>query len=185
MMNGSTHTDKLDAAPTAEVGSSVESLREKITETITYHLAALYIASSDFPKKDELPNLEHPPFNNFGHQLLLDYKLLLRIVWQSVDNVQSALKKVPGGKKSTGILWGGGVAIVTLVILLALSSSETCSLLSIGGAALLGFVAYAATSDNSKEKKEAVANVRAHAIGQLINGNWELASISAERKINE
>ncbi len=60
--------------------AKVDSIRAKMISTITHLFAAEFIAKSEFPQKNELPELLPPPFNNFGHQSLLDDKLLLNII---------------------------------------------------------------------------------------------------------
>src|SRR5262245_16400743 len=65
-----------------------ESVRKALTRKITYLMAAEVIADPAFPQKGQLPKVEPPAFNNHGHLLLLDYKLLLLILWQVIRDIK-------------------------------------------------------------------------------------------------
>ena len=158
------------------------TIREEMTRSFTYHLAALYIISANFPKKGALPSLVPPPFTNFGHQVLLDYRLLLKIVWQVVDEIQLKLSSMPK-RKPIWIVWGFIVGLLVFTLLAGASGardSGSILLFSI----FLGFMVWSIGGNNSKEQKKAVADIRARAVEQLLNGEFQLWSKASQYKID-
>ena len=146
-----------------EVNLPVHGIHQKMARDITYFMAAGYIASKDFPKKDSLPPIMPPPFSNMGHQVLIDYKLLSKIVWQVVDDVQVILEKFNWKIKLKWVLF----AIITILVLLGLSNNWVLAII-VGTLVFFGGSSYAI---HQKYKKE-VGEIRAKAITKLIEGKW-------------
>ena len=78
----------------SSTNSIYDEAAKKMTQTTTYHLAATLIMDKNFPNRDDLPPVIPTHFNNFGHQLFLDYSLLLKIIWQVIDDIQQSTKKL-------------------------------------------------------------------------------------------
>ncbi|NJN97733.1 MAG: hypothetical protein HC875_28470 [Anaerolineales bacterium] len=55
-------TNRFKWVPISDTESSIELTREKMSRSITYSLAAAYIASKNFPKKENLPGSHSTPF---------------------------------------------------------------------------------------------------------------------------
>ncbi|NJN97734.1 MAG: hypothetical protein HC875_28475 [Anaerolineales bacterium] len=113
-----------------------------------------------------------PPFNNFGHQLLLDYKLLVDIVWQIVADIQLTLEKVPKSN-STAIALGIVATIVTAILILSVEPEAFWLAL---GAGFVGYLTGNSVDQYSRQKqlRKEVAYIRAQALEKLISGNWRL-----------
>lgn len=150
----------------------VDSIRARMTSMVTYYMAAQIIAKPDFPQKDGLPPLCPPPFNNFGHQLLMDYKLLSSIIWEVIENIKSSIRVKQGAKLPwilASVITAGGfllLGIVSHVILIIIAFIIPLIIYGIG--------AHRVTTALRKE----VADIRARAIEQLINGEWKSTNSS-------
>lgn len=149
-----------------------DSIHEQNTKTITYLIAALIISNKNFPAKGLLPRPYAPPLNSLGHYLLLDYKLLLKIIWQVVDEIKSSAKEIYSGVTQKSLFIGIGVAIGAF-ILLGIMGSDAISAGIIG--LIAGGITYFVNRGNARFKIliKKVAEIRAKAITQLIAGNWE------------
>ncbi len=148
----------------------VAQTRSRMTLMITYLLTAELIARQDFPQKLALPKLYPPAFNNFGHQLLLDYQLLLAIVWEVVEEIKIAVEKWQDKK----LPWVIGILALGITLLLIGFLNFTAFpflllLALLGLPALYRFV----TARIQKSMKRDVAEIRAEAIRNLMKGEWK------------
>ena len=157
-----------------------EEAAKKMTQTTTYRLAAALILDKSFPSKEGLPPVLPPAFNNFGHQLLLDYGLLLKIIWQVVTDIQQVVKRLAF---TATLLRALAIVIVAVVF------TRSCYALIIGRSffdrntfwlvivdAAIGVIAYIMVRKQHKNLDDQIAKIRASAIDELLKETWDLRS---------
>jgi hypothetical protein len=74
--------------------TSQKTVREQVTQTITYQIAATIISDSEFPKMGILPTPSPAPLRALGHYVSLDYILLMKIIWHVIDEIKDAGAKI-------------------------------------------------------------------------------------------
>jgi hypothetical protein len=101
------------AAPSPVSSLSRRTLRKQITWMTTRYIAAAVIAEPDFPALSRRPRHLPPPFSNFGHQVLFDYRMLVQMVWQVATEVREATQAMHAlrGFMLVGILCAGMIGI--------------------------------------------------------------------------
>ncbi len=137
----------------------------EVTSHVTRYLAAQIIADPSFPKREKLPKPLPPPFCNFGHQLLVDYECLLRIVWQVALDARAAAMRT--GFRRIPLITIAACAVWLLSLL-----SFDLLIITIAGILLAGaLIAYRAHAKDAARK--AMARVRANALEQLVEDCFE------------
>jgi len=154
------------------LSTNPNSIYEQITRTLTYYIAAMLIADKRFPTQRLLPAPYAPPLNSLGHYILLDYKLLLKIIWQVVDEIKSAASEIYSGITQRSLFIGIGIGI-GVFILMGIMGADAISAGIVG--LIAGGISYFVNLGNTRFKLllKKVADIRAKAISQLIAGNWE------------
>ena len=161
-------------------GNLADQTRSRMSLMITYLLAAELIARQDFPLRHALPRLYPPAFNNFGHQLLLDYQLLLAIVWEVVEEIKRAVEKWQDKK----LPWVIGILALGITLLL-IGFTNFAAFPFLLLLALLGLPALysVVTARIQKSMKRDVAEIRAEAIRNLMKGEWKSANETIRKTI--
>ena len=170
--------------------SMCPSAQLRMSSQITYLLAASIIAGIDFPCRRTLPRPLPQAFCNFGHQLLMDYGLLVKIVWQvaeSIRQVAGQLKdKYAEIRRKLRVLIA---VILVIAILLEYLSEVSDSFIAISwiliavfvlayigwleGAENYSLIAYLARVAGVEEPYKAkIAEIRADAIQNLLNSQF-------------
>jgi hypothetical protein len=141
----------------------------KVKSRVTRYLAAQIIADPSFPNQKTIPQPSPPPFCNFGHQLLVDYERLLRIVWQVALEVRA---EVLGRRlRRNALKWAPWITIIISIGIFTLSYYlDPLALISeppllTGTAVIMIWLSKAARAD--------VANVRAKALQQLLEDRFK------------
>ena len=157
----------------SEESQSVQNnpVRKQLTDTITYFVAATIISDKQFPRKGYLPRPSAPPLRSQGHYVLLDYRLLVRIIWQVIDEIKMSAKKIYKRIPIRSIVMGGIVAVILFIFSVANQAEISGALfLALIGGAIGVFLSL----QNARFKlllKE-VAAIRAKVIKKLIAGDW-------------
>lgn len=160
-------------SPTEVTLSQTNKIYDEMTHKLTYHYAATIIADKNFPQIEKLPPITPLPFNTLGHQVMLDYRLLIHILDEVISEMKNAIKDMPTGhvgifRYIMGIFIGIVTGFIGLAIVQGLFDSP---IVSIGAGLLVGFVAYAMTVEVIINTKEVLANVRAQAIEDLLKNH--------------
>ncbi len=142
-----------------------ESPREALTRKITYLMAAEIIADPDFPQKDKLPKTVPPAFNNHGHFLLLDYKLLLLIVWQVIRDIRIAAKNWNFKRRVMQLISFVGAALYALIA----NQSTVSEAIYFAPLAFVVFYYVGAKILGLKPLAPQIAKIRARALQDLIS----------------
>ena len=150
---------------------ALKTAQEQLTQTITYHIAASIISNSEFPKKDSLPTLSPSPFNSLGHYVSLDYRLLIQIIWQVVNEIKDTGAKVYKKWPSTKNFVISGVVGLVLFFILRNNSSGWFWALVIAGIWLF----FSTRNSRLTQFYTDVSKIRAEAIRKLIAGEWTSA----------
>lgn len=143
-----------------------ESVRNALTRSITCLMAAELIADPSFPIKQNLPRLFPPPFNNHGHFLLLDYKLMLTAVWNVIAEIQKTLGEWT--HKHTPLLFASAaISIISLFSVWILARSFLGGVVAAGLAFAINYCGgRVVLSLNGLTKK--VSEIRASALLRLL-----------------
>lgn len=160
----------LSASQASQITSTI---RSQMTEKATFLLAAELISRPDFPNRYALPKVYPPAFNNFGHQPLMDYELLLKVVWGVIENIKSAVTQRESDKSS----WIAGSVITGIALFILGVVSGVTFLIAVAFIASIGIYNYGKGRIQKAIKKD-VANVRAEAIKQLTSNNPDLGNYS-------
>lgn len=141
--------------------------RIQLTKTITFNLAAGIIADSNFPTKDHIPAIAPLPFTNFGHQALIDHKLLQSIIWTTILRMQEASKKWRTKLWIyTVVSFGAALAGFGMADSTFWKFASPISLLVIGGI-IIFFEAGAV--------RKRLADIKATELNKLLSGDWVTA----------
>jgi hypothetical protein len=140
-------------------------------------MAAMVISSRDFPNAGLLPKLSPPPFNNLGHMPLLDYSLMMKQIWQVVENIQVVVERFQRSRT----IWrtvSFAVAII-FAILFTLGFGVEYLALALALAAGIGFAINGIAAAMQKPSlPKLIADVRADSIRSLLDDNSEQLIIS-------
>lgn len=153
-----------------------ESGRRGITTVVTCLMAAQLIAMTNFPNRKLLPKILPPPFNNLGHQLLMDYALFLVIVWEVVEDIKSCVERWK--KKKRPWIYGGLAGAAASLALAVVLGSVTPSIPLLFGSL---FVYVIGTRGHSNDMRREVGDIRADAIRRLMKGEW----LPSNRKVTD
>jgi len=150
-------------------------VRQELTELITYYIAAAIISDRQFPRKGFLPTPLAAPMHSLGHYVMLDYGLLLRIIWQVIDQIKDSTGKIYRGIPSKSWVIGVVTAVIVFILLSIMETGAGFAffLALLGGA---GGVFLSVNNARNKLLLKEVATIRADAIRKLVAGEWSLAS---------
>lgn len=84
-----------------------------IVSLITRCLAGYIISNPDFPKQEHLPYVTPPAFLTFGHQVLIDYQYIVRVVWQVTEEIRSTAREL----QSFHQYWKMALLIIATIML--------------------------------------------------------------------
>lgn len=132
-----------------------------VTERFTRLLAASTVTDPAFPAEHLLPRMASIPFNNLGHQSLVDQILLGRLLWNTFYNIREKNNKRKFSFKAVF------VSVATAGALLTLFWMTGLPVLAVISSAVAAFVAYNWAVDPFKYE---AAEVKADAARRMILG---------------
>ena len=159
--------------PTAgrETPDKVASVHRKISAEVTRLIAAIALAHEAFPREDDLPRLDPVPYNQLGHQVLVDYRRLALILWGTVREIQTIYRKSPGRITAPLLCLfaiGVGISICVWANLAQNPGPPMLNLLAILSGVVVGFSVYAVLKP---KVARIAADVRAKNMRLLLQGN--------------
>jgi len=160
------------------IDQRVSPIRAEMSLKVTYLLAAELISRSNFPNKHSLPTLYPPAFNNFGHQPIMNYELLLKIIWEVIEEIKLSAER----QEKRRLPWILGSVVAALILLALGVFNEFPPLIFI--AFVTSFILfYIGLQRIRKSIKKDVAEIRVKAIKQLVSLRWESNNAKVNRTI--
>lgn len=115
--------------------TSIRPVAREVSERFTRLLAASTISDPDFPSEKLLPRMTAIPFNNLGHQALVDQRLLGKLLWNTFYDLKNEKSSVRATKQILISIFSG----LTAFVLLALVELEIAGFFAGGIAAWFAF----------------------------------------------
>jgi hypothetical protein len=157
------------AAQSLVSGLARPTLREQITSAATRCIAAAMIAAPDFPKRSRMPRHVPPPFSNFGHQVLFDYRMLVQVVWQVATDIRAATC-------ATRAIWRCGLAAILAAGAMGVAMGHLADQRATACASVLGALLAIGLGHELIQRtlKQQIATLRARALEDLILDQLEI-----------
>lgn len=144
-----------------------------VTKRITEYLAAAEIANPEFPSSSKLQKFFPLPFTNSGHQVQFDAQLFHSIIWKVICDLKGLAPEQTGGRTISAF----GLLLFFTISSLALLAIDVRMIFVFFIMSGISAVIY--KKNNKVDFQQQVADIRAKAIEQLINGTFN-AGLSDE-----